>query len=192
MESISVWSIIVFADRCTLKRIEIKSPDVRIVNRYSVAAVISSIFNQSSNVVLNDYEIVELYDKLYPYSQVDVSIKIKHIDKIQDGIYSPTVSHQIRSNEYTETVQPVEIANTELSAMDSISNAKIESKVEMEAQPVDLSTQYSSHILKNPKCPKCGSDLVLRTATRGANIGKQFYGCSNYPRCRYLQNLTQE
>lgn len=36
------------------------------------------------------------------------------------------------------------------------------------------------------KCPKCSGDLILRTATRGANTGKQFYGCSNYPKCKYI------
>lgn len=30
-----------------------------------------------------------------------------------------------------------------------------------------------------PICPKCGIPLVLRDSKRG-----QFYGCSNYPRCR--------
>jgi predicted RNA-binding Zn-ribbon protein involved in translation (DUF1610 family) len=35
-----------------------------------------------------------------------------------------------------------------------------------------------------PNCPKCGSPMILRTATRGTQAGKQFYGCSNYPNCR--------
>lgn len=30
---------------------------------------------------------------------------------------------------------------------------------------------------------KCGLDMVLRTAAKGANAGKQFYGCSDFPRC---------
>lgn len=40
-----------------------------------------------------------------------------------------------------------------------------------------------------PKCPYCGSNLVIRTARNGPRAGKQFYGCSNYPKCRYLQNI---
>ncbi len=38
-------------------------------------------------------------------------------------------------------------------------------------------------------CPRCGGKLVLRTAQRGAYQGKQFYGCSNYPRCKYIRNI---
>jgi hypothetical protein len=35
-----------------------------------------------------------------------------------------------------------------------------------------------------PTCPKCGSDMVLRTTTKGPNKGKQFWGCPNFPKCR--------
>ncbi len=33
-------------------------------------------------------------------------------------------------------------------------------------------------------CAKCGADMKLRTATRGANKGQRFLGCSGYPKCR--------
>ena len=35
-------------------------------------------------------------------------------------------------------------------------------------------------------CPKCGSALVLRTAKSGKHAGNQFYGCSGFPKCRYI------
>ena len=35
-----------------------------------------------------------------------------------------------------------------------------------------------------PNCPKCGTTMVLRTASRGDVRGSQFYGCPNYPKCR--------
>lgn len=40
-------------------------------------------------------------------------------------------------------------------------------------------------------CPKCGAELVLRTARRGASAGKQFYGCSNFPKCRFVMNIEK-
>ncbi len=39
-------------------------------------------------------------------------------------------------------------------------------------------------------CPKCKSKLVARVARKGANAGKQFYGCSNYPNCRYTIDIN--
>ena len=39
------------------------------------------------------------------------------------------------------------------------------------------------------KCPQCGSAMALRTAKSGANAGKQFWGCSTFPKCRVIQKL---
>ncbi len=39
-------------------------------------------------------------------------------------------------------------------------------------------------------CPKCGSELILRVAKKGANAGNEFYGCSNYPKCRYTAQVV--
>ncbi|WP_439924709.1 topoisomerase DNA-binding C4 zinc finger domain-containing protein [Nitrobacter sp. JJSN] len=32
-------------------------------------------------------------------------------------------------------------------------------------------------------CPRCGNPMVRRTARRGSNAGRPFWGCSRYPRC---------
>ncbi len=33
-------------------------------------------------------------------------------------------------------------------------------------------------------CPKCGSPMIKKRATRGINKGGYFFGCTNYPNCR--------
>lgn len=38
-------------------------------------------------------------------------------------------------------------------------------------------------------CPVCGGNLVLRRAKKGVNAGNQFYGCSNYPKCKYIKSI---
>jgi len=35
-----------------------------------------------------------------------------------------------------------------------------------------------------PGCPRCGGPTLLKTARKGVNIGRQFYGCQAFPRCR--------
>lgn len=35
-------------------------------------------------------------------------------------------------------------------------------------------------------CPKCGADMVKRTATKGTNAGQSFYGFSSFPKCRSI------
>lgn len=38
-------------------------------------------------------------------------------------------------------------------------------------------------------CPRCGKELVLRTARKGEHAGEQFYGCSGFPKCRYSESI---
>jgi restriction system protein len=39
-------------------------------------------------------------------------------------------------------------------------------------------------------CPRCGNPMVLRTSKHGQNVGKQFWGCSSYPRCKAVQSVA--
>ena len=40
------------------------------------------------------------------------------------------------------------------------------------------------------QCPRCGSEMVLRETKRGENIGKQFWGCSTFPKCRAVKQFN--
>lgn len=39
-------------------------------------------------------------------------------------------------------------------------------------------------------CPKCGAELKIRIAKTGSNPGNKFWGCTNYPNCRYTKNIN--
>ena len=39
-------------------------------------------------------------------------------------------------------------------------------------------------------CPKCGSSMVIRESKKGQNIGKKFWGCSSFPKCRTIAEIT--
>jgi len=41
-----------------------------------------------------------------------------------------------------------------------------------------------------PLCPRCGSEMILRVAKKGANAGNQFWGCSTYPKCKGVIKIT--
>ncbi|WP_139692761.1 topoisomerase DNA-binding C4 zinc finger domain-containing protein [Sporolactobacillus terrae] len=36
-------------------------------------------------------------------------------------------------------------------------------------------------------CPRCGKPMVQRVAKRGTRSGEHFWGCSNFPKCRYME-----
>ena len=40
------------------------------------------------------------------------------------------------------------------------------------------------------QCPRCNSEMVLRETKRGENTGKQFWGCSTFPKCRAVKQFT--
>jgi restriction system protein len=46
-------------------------------------------------------------------------------------------------------------------------------------------------LLQDPRkfCPKCERAMVLRTANKGLNVGNQFWGCSGFPRCRFMMQV---
>jgi len=61
-----------------------------------------------------------------------------------------------------------------------------DSKIEGKTHLADTENQSST-----PLCPKCGNEMVLRTAKSGTNKGNQFWGCPNYPRCRGIVNIDK-
>jgi hypothetical protein len=43
-----------------------------------------------------------------------------------------------------------------------------------------------------PPCPKCGAEMVLRTARNGANQGSRFWSCRNFPRCHSVVRYSSQ
>jgi hypothetical protein len=50
--------------------------------------------------------------------------------------------------------------------------------------------QAPAGIAQESPCPRCGKKMVLRTAKTGANAGKQFWGCTGFPQCRGIVNVS--
>ncbi|EIZ1008216.1 NERD domain-containing protein [Vibrio vulnificus] len=40
------------------------------------------------------------------------------------------------------------------------------------------------------QCSRCGSEMVVRETKRGENKGKQFWGCSVFPKCRSVEQFN--
>ena len=40
-----------------------------------------------------------------------------------------------------------------------------------------------------PACPRCGSEMALKQAKRGAGAGQEFWGCMTYPACRGTRSV---
>ena len=195
-EQIPMRSIIVFSDRCTLKSVQIKSNDISVINRYNVYSVVSTIYNQIEDVLLTETDIINLYDKLYPYTQVDEISKEKHIIDIDNDL---SFRKKQKVDISTESNQVTDVKNISIQSCETIDEYNYKTILtEQQEKNVDGQTKCvtnPSNTVQDVKetqiftCPKCNGKLILRTATKGANAGNQFYGCSNYPKCKYIKNI---
>ncbi|MCQ2526766.1 MAG: NERD domain-containing protein [Lachnospiraceae bacterium] len=139
-ENSPVHSIIVFSERCTLKKVEVSSSNIHVINRNRVKITVDNIAAKTV-LGLSATQVVEIYDKLFPFTQVSDEIKQKHVQDIVEAHIVDTVS--------------------------------------------ETATAYEADLV----CPKCGGKLKLKTTMKGPYAGSQFYGCSNFPNCRYIKNI---
>lgn len=72
-------------------------------------------------------------------------------------------------------------------AYDTLSAANIDSKDNQKQHVRHVREQISKReeTIAKGRCPRCGGELVLRKGTYGP-----FYGCSNYPRCKFTHKLS--
>lgn len=54
----------------------------------------------------------------------------------------------------------------------------------------DVETDEAAVTSEEKTCPQCGKQLVIRIARRGPGAGKQFWGCSGFPDCKYTEQIT--
>lgn len=153
-ETIPIHSVIVFSERCTLKKVDIFSSNAVVIKRNILCKTVGEI-DAKATVTLEIDKVMGLYEKLYPYSQVSMDVRQAHIDSINSRIEQEKEEKGIIQN------QPDSDANNE-----AISEAQ-----------------------EQITCPLCGSPLVLRTAKKGKNVGQNFYGCSSFPKCKYIKNV---
>lgn len=73
--------------------------------------------------------------------------------------------------------------------IDLIDGARLKMFIGKVQSPVavpQLAPQRVSSKTAEQSCPKCGSEMIKRTAKHGSNAGKAFWGCSNFPQCREI------
>lgn len=163
-DEIPLFSIIVFSERCELKKVTVYSEDVKVIKRDHTYATVRSIWDKNPDIVSED-RINELYECLRKLTNVDEAVKVAHIENIEKKYkQQPAESQQMSVDNNIEATN--EVINEAINA-----------------ENAECGEMPEETLL----CPKCGAPLVLRTAKKGSNAGNQFYGCSAFPKCRYTQ-----
>ncbi|MFA4994118.1 MAG: nuclease-related domain-containing protein [Bdellovibrionales bacterium] len=81
-KDVPMHSIIVFSDACTFKNVTVKSENAFVVYRSDAASAVAHIYNQVQTN-LTETEINDIYNKLYPYTQVPYEEREQHVRRIQ-------------------------------------------------------------------------------------------------------------
>ncbi len=159
---ISYHSLILFSDRCELKKIELTEQKAEVIHRQSVLKHVENKVEQTGEV-LTGKQIQEIYERLYPFSQVSEEVKQKHIEDIESNKSKVSETPELKP-------RPQKLIT------DETLQAKNANVIEQSGETIKV-------------CLLCGRPMVLRTAARGKRAGKQFWGCSGYPHCSYIINL---
>lgn len=180
-DNINMYSVIVFSDRCKLKKITVHSDNVKVIHRYDVSNAVRSYRRENTEPCMNDEYIGRIYKLLYPYTQVSDETKNQHIDDMKNKKTTLSLDKVRHDEDENKEDYPNGDDENGIEAMIDSAYADI---YNTDGKLDDSRNSYAAQ-----KCPVCGGDLVLRTARRGRHAGNVFYGCSNYPKCKYIKNM---
>ena len=65
--------------------------------------------------------------------------------------------------------------------------------IENDYSPLEIDEQLDKVMHRsflNRNCPVCGSDMALKKAQRGKNIGRSFWVCGNFPECKTIVKIS--
>lgn len=96
---------------------------------------------------------------------------------------------------YEELMKEIEIVpeNEEQTVVKTEIVPKCEEQIVVETETTSEKEEQTMIDTKNKLiCPKCGASLVLRTARKGNNVGEQFYGCTGFPKCRFILKIEEQ
>ena len=69
---------------------------------------------------------------------------------------------------------------------EKLNKITLESPITIEEHLKSLEERHNSSTI----CPRCGSNLIEKTARQGYRIGSKFLSCTDYPICRFIRNIA--
>jgi very-short-patch-repair endonuclease/ribosomal protein L37AE/L43A len=93
---------------------------------------------------------------------------IKEISSSLDSVFN--ISEEVQPQDIQVSADVIEISDEKLD---------------------DKATDHSATQTIESLCPKCGGELVKRISTKGQYAGQKFWGCSNFPKCKFTKKAEQ-
>lgn len=182
-KAIPVHSVILFGNRCNLKKIDLSSGRHTVIRLKDLPETVQSMIETTPNTDMTAVNAV--YELLYPMTQVSEDVKQKHIADIEAELQRGDVAPEAET-EFTPAPVTEETTKTAVTVP-----AETSAEAEGQAAESDAATDTESVAQipteKEQICPRCGGVLVTRTVSKGERKGETFMGCSNFPKCRYTK-----
>ena len=85
------------------------------------------------------------------------------------------------------------VFNTEevASVIEQIESGRLERSSKINQQHVKHVRKLIEEKPEPNSCSKCGAEMVLRKATKGKNSGNEFWGCTSFPICKNVNEITK-
>ena len=93
---VPLFSIVVFSERCELKKVSVESSDIRVIKRDRTYATVREIWEKTSDV-LSEEQITALFEKLKMLTDVDEAVKLSHIKDIEN-LERASVTKTVKDN----------------------------------------------------------------------------------------------
>ena len=152
-----------------LKQIEPMGPNKEFIIDYSIYDAIKAGFNKVVFLIKEEnYEIFKetIGARVEPHIKVEYAFQ--EMDNIPEGVIIPEGREKPDSD--VKRVVDILLRNDVSEFVDNKTHVN-----NVYAYRAEIDNKIASGI-----CPKCGGTLVERTGRYGS-----FYGCSNYPKCRF-------
>ncbi|ALG52034.1 nuclease-related domain-containing protein [Vibrio parahaemolyticus] len=103
----------------------------------------------------------------------------------------PNVTYARGSIRYIQQFNDVVFSDNDYARLtESINRLKLKRGVITDLKHRKHAKEVVASKVSSNECPRCGSEMVLRETKRGENIGKQFWGCSTFPKCRAVKQFN--
>lgn len=175
-QDLPIFSLVVFSERCELKKITFQTENVFVINRDQLKSVFKKQIqgkNKCSSEVM-----VDIYQRLLPLCKKDEEEKQQHIDRIND------LKNQSQGSfvmvETVDSVVDADNLETTIEATETESRETCEDKKQIMVGILDRRESKDGLGL----CPRCGAKLIERKGKNGL-----FIGCTGFPKCRYTSNI---
>ena len=190
-EDVPLYSLVVFSERCELKKVTLTSEDVVVVKREDLGGAVRRIWDAAEGA--GPVDVGEVFRRLEPLAHADEQTKADHVEEAQAA--AQRAQHRVVSEKGAAADAAPATSASATSAATACASAPVTTGATDGASAAgecDSVQEQTAADQDSLVCPRCGKPLVVRTAKRGPNAGNRFYGCSGFPGCHYTQAIPPE